>query len=307
MKYCPMCGNACGDGNATCSSCGASLSVAEDGSQNVGYRPEIQGKSANSKYMSSTELWSWLKQSSKRQLFYTRERSSLTEDQFMDKIKHKMEENGVPANIVKKTIEWDCSNVRRDNFFVEPVAEEANPIACLVQFNHVGNFSFVEEKTFIMPPNLPDVPAPPMQEREKDKESVKFFSICGILALLVGLFVFKESVGIGVLLLAVGIVMLCFAWARHERCAEIIAYNEKCAQQEKTWNDAWQNWKDTIFLHSFQEDINGEMSRIFDSAFECIKQVSTAEFENSEVVEQEDSANINELEQLIARRKDEYR
>jgi hypothetical protein len=76
---------------------------------------------------------------------------------------------------------------------------------------------------------------------------------------------------------------------------------------EKEWEDAWRNWQDRIFIHSFQEDTNGQVSRIYDSVFECIKQVNDELFNAKEVVEVSENISINELESCIARRKDEYR
>ena len=93
----------------------------------------------------------------------------------------------------------------------------------------------------------------------------------------------------------------------NEKNRAIREHNAKCAAQERAWNAAWENWKNSIFLHSFQEDINGQLSRIFDAVFETIKQVNAELFSDAKSVEQEESSKMNELEQLIARRKDEYR
>ena len=261
----------------------------------------------NSQYMSSSELWSWLKQSAKRQLFYTEEVSSVSEEEFIAKIYQRMHENGVPAKIVRKTIQWDRSNVNRSNYFIKPLANVVNPLACLVQLNHVGKFTFVEEKTFIMPPDLPEVPMSPLPENATAKALSKFLGIYGTIALILGFLLMTKEAGLGMGILVVGGLMLALGFYFGTKNAAILEHNKKCAEQEKAWNEAWLNWQNSIFLHSFQEDINGQLSRVFDSVFECIKQVSAAEFTESKAIEQEESSNINELEQLIARRKDEYR
>lgn len=273
---------------------------------------ELQQKQAasngdNSQFMSSTELWSWLKQSAKRQMFYTEEVSSVSEEAFMTKIYQRMYENGVPAKIVRKNIQWDRSNVRRSNFFVKPMTNAINPLACLVQLNHVGKFTFVEEKTFIMPPDLPEVPMSPLPENQLYKTISRLLTTYGGLAMLIGVLLLFFEGGLGFGLLIAGIILIAIGSVVGAKNQAIIEHNKKCAEQEKAWNEAWQNWQNSIFLHSFQEDINGQLSRIFDSVFECIKQVSSEEFVATKVVEQEESSNINELEQLIARRKDEYR
>lgn len=260
-----------------------------------------------SQYMSSTELWSWLKQSSKRQLFYTETGSSLSEEQFMEKIQLRMLETGVPAKIIRKTVQWDRSNVSRTVFCVKPQTDVINPLACMVQFNHVGKYSFVEEKTFIMPPNLPEVPMSPLPENTSAKTLCKTLGLYGGLLLVLGFLLVSKATGLGVGIIVASAIMLALSYYFHTKNSAILAHNRKCAEQEKAWNDAWRNWQNSIFLHSFQEDINGQLSRVFDAVFECIKQVSAAEFPQVKAVMQEEKANMNDIEQSINFRKNEYR
>ena len=91
------------------------------------------------------------------------------------------------------------------------------------------------------------------------------------------------------------------------KVAALEEHNRNCAAQEVAWNQAWNNWENSIFLHSFQENVNGQISRIYDAVFECIKQLNEELFSQKESAEQEESQSMNELEQLIARRKDSYR
>lgn len=263
--------------------------------------------SEGTRHMSTTELWSWLKQSSKRQMFYTEQPSDLSEDAFMGKIQRRLEENAVPASVEQRTIEWDRSGVNKSVYLVKPETEVVNPLSCLVQFNHVGNFTFVEEKTFITPPDLPEVPEKPLP---LDSSSVKWASMLllyGIIAAIAGLVLFSVETGIAFFVLLLGAGMLAGSYFMNQKNRAIREHNAKCAAQERAWNAAWENWKNSIFLHSFQEDINGQLSRIFDSVFETIKQVNSELFSASKSVEQEESSKMNELEQLIARRKEEYR
>lgn len=261
----------------------------------------------NTRYMSATELWSWLKKDAKRQRFFTEEASTLTEEEFMHKIADKMESNGVPASVGKRLIQWDRSNVKTETYYIKPHTEAVNPLTCLLQFNHVGKFTFVEEKTFITPPNLPQAPETPLpMDLAAARQAVSriFF---GAIALLIGLALGASFSTAAVVLVIVGLAMGMSGLLSYYRAKEIKEHNEKCAKQEAEWEKAWTNWQDSIFLHSFQEDTNGHLSRIFDSVFECIKQVSDEEFRETKSAEQEDSINMNELEQMIARRKADYR
>lgn len=259
----------------------------------------------STKYMSSTELWSWLKQSSKRQIFFTENKSDIDEVEFMSKLNSKITDNNVPALIEPRVIQWDRSAVKRSCYFIKPSTDIINPLTYLVQFNHVGKFTFVEEKSFITPPDLPEVPMKPIP-LEGNKGSI-FTVLFGICLILFGIMALEKDSGIGFVLLIIGGLVTYFSVNGIAKYKAILAHNKKCADQEKAWNDAWFNWESTIFLHSFQEDINGQLSRVYDSVFECIKQVNAEEFVDTKKTEQEESYNINELEQLIARRKDEYK
>ena len=260
------------------------------------------------KHMSSTELWSWLKQSSKRQMFYTDEPSDMTEDAFMGKIQNRLEQNDVPASVERRTIEWDRSGVNKTVYLVRPETELVNPLSCLVQFNHVGSFTFVEEKTFITPPDLPEVPEKPLPLDAHAAKTAGTLLTYGLIAIVAGIVLAVTiTEGLGLLIALAGVVMMICGYFMNQKNRAIREHNAKCAAQERAWNAAWENWKNSIFLHSFQEDINGQLSRIFDAVFETIKQVNSELFSNAKSVEQEESSKMNELEQLIARRKDEYR
>lgn len=263
-------------------------------------------------YMSSTELWSWLKKDSKRQRFFTEDFSELTEEEFMHKIADKIKENGVPAHVEKRPIQWDRSSLREETYFVEPETTAVNPLSCLIQFNHIGKFTFVEEKTFITPPDLPEVPMSPLPVDPALLKKAGYL-IMGIILLIIGVCFFMLNAAVGmfgslaVVALLAGALLTFIGFNSSTKLKAIREHNQKCQEQEKAWNAAWTNWQNSIFLHSFQEDINGHLSRIFDSVFDCIKQVSDEEFKGRVSKEQEDSNNMNELEQLIARRKEDYR
>ena len=267
-----------------------------------GYREE---------YMSSTELWSWLQKDSKRQHFYTEEENTLTQEDYMNRLAEKLAANNVPAAVVSKNIQWDRSSVEQRSCFVYPQSSAVNPLSCLIQFNHVGKFTFVEEKTFITPPDLPEVP---MKKVKIDSDLNKRTSwlIWGAVVAVIGLLWLLntghyDSKLPPLILLVVGGALAWFGLIAQQKLEELKRHNSKCAQQEKAWTAAWDNWEDSIFLHSFQENINGQISRIYDAVFECIKQLNEEMFAQKAPAEQQESRSMNEMEQQIARRKDDYR
>ena len=257
------------------------------------------------KYMSDTDLWSWLKQKSKREHFYTEEPIEIEERDFMELVQKKIKENNVPARIEEKRIRWDRSNIERNVFAVKPITEVVNPFSCLLQFNKIGKFTFVENKMFITPPDLPAVPMKPLEIDETTKMKAKN-ALIGAVLIVVGLMLTLAISPVCLFVVLCGAIFVAAGWKSINLIRSIEEHNKRCAEQKEKWEEAWENWSNSIFVHSFQEDINGHLSRIFEAVYECIKQVSNETLKVQPVDVQEDNHNMNELEQLIARRKADY-
>lgn len=264
---------------------------------------------ANStKYMSSKELWSWLKESANRQIFFIGDAERVSSEEYIEKLEEKLTENDVPVTIEEREITWDDSNYKKKDYFIIPHTEVVNPLSYLLQFNHVGKFTFVEEKTFITPPDLPEKPDNPKPLDSQLARLVGTLMTYGVVSFIVGIVLMniRPLAGVGVLLILAGIGMFGYAFLKNSDIKAIKEFNKKCAEQRRLYNLAWENWYQAVFLHNFQEGINGELSRIYDSANECIKQLNEALFPHITRTETE-SSSMNELEQLIERRKNEYR
>ena len=257
-------------------------------------------------HLSTYELWSWLKKDSRRQHFFTEQPSAMTLEKYIDLLQQKIEENQVPAILEYRNVQWDRMSVNRRYCIASPLCEAVNPLTCLIQFEHVGCFTFVEEKTFVNPPDLPEVPMQPVKIPAELMTKAGWM-IWGVILLLIGVFLLSTrsfKTGMAVLIAAAAVCWISFSAAQQRK--KLLEHNQKCIEQEKAWNAAWDNWQQSIFLHSFQEDINGEIGRIFDSIFDCIQQLNNELFKGQASTRQE-AQSMNELEQLIARRKDEYR
>ena len=256
----------------------------------------------------SKELWTCLKKNAKRQQFHREDRADMPAGEYMQKVQEKIVANHVPAQIELRKIRWDGDRREQEVFMVRPETKVANPLSCLLQFNHVGNFTFVEEKTFITPPDLPEYPGTPKELDPKLLAQASWL-LKGLLIALVGFIglMLNNFRQIGIIILIIGAALAALGYYASVQVEVINDHNRKCEAQRIRWNQAWIKWKQNIFLHSFQEDTNGHLSRIFDSVFACIKQVNSELFEKKAVSEEDERADMNELEQLIARRQEEYR
>ena len=258
------------------------------------------------KYMSTSELWTWLKKDSKRQQFYTGEKQTETEEEYIEELEKKINENEVPVKIQKRTIRWDRSDAEETLFVAVPDTKVVNPLTYIVQFSHVGKFTFVEEKTFITPPDLPPVPHNKIPFDSKSILIPLYLLLAGAGCIIFQL-IPRRYDSSGGFFFAVGFPLLALAAYLFLKHNNILDYNKKCEEELRLWNKAWDNWKTSIFLHSFQEDVNGQLSRIFDSVFSCINQLNEEKYKDQKALEVQDTNDMNELEQMISRKKEEYR
>lgn len=259
-------------------------------------------------YLSSSDLWTWLKKDERRQLFFTDDREQLTEDDYMALVAQKLVENEVPARIEHKSIRWDNSDITSESYIVMPSSSAVNPLSCLLQFSNVGRFSFVEQKTFVAPPNLPPYPNRKIPVPSQDGAKYVGYGVALIIAALIVLASFGDSLRIlSLILFAAGGVLIAVGYPSIDRVRKAKQYNAECEQQKIAYNKAWKDWEDTVFLHSFQESTNGKISRIYQTVFESIKQVNAELFKDVETQEEREDTSMSELRQQISSLKERYR
>lgn len=274
-----------------------------------GKKGSVNKKDYWNNHMSKKELWTCLKKDSKRQQFFTEEVDNETEEEYMEELGQKIQENKLPATIRKRQIQWDRSGAAEELYFVIPYTNVANPLSCIVQFSHVGKFTYVEEKTFITPPNLPAVPNPPKPvDREALSRSNQLMTL-GVGAFLLGIAIMSTRFAMsmaGILSIA-GIGMAFLGFTMKKRVDAVIEYNTKCAKEKAAWDRAWEKWYDTIFTHAFQEDINGQLSRTFDAVLSTIHQLNDEKYKNRQMIEDSTTNDMAELDRMIKLKRQEYR
>lgn len=282
-------------------------SSGQSGSQREGL---VSEEYSGSNYMAQKELWTWLKKDSKRQQFYTDEVDAETEDEYMEDLMEKLRDNQVPARVEKREISWDRNNIKESLYFVVPETNVVNPLSYIVQFAHVGKFTYVEEKTFITPPKLPPSPHEQKPVYGNVLESTLRIMGVGIALIAIGIIIVNNvqtALKLGILLILGGIIALCAGVIYRKNTEETIEYNKKCAKEQADWNSAWNRWQNSIFIHSFQEDVNGQLSRILDGVHTSINQLNDAKFKDMKTMEDRDKNDMAEIESMIKIKQQEYR
>ena len=271
-----------------------------------GKSPGTDGKPSRMQaHMSTNALWTWLKKDDRRQIFFTEDREPLSEEKYMGLVAAKLMQNHVPATIRRRQIWWDNSDIMREMYVVAPKTSEVNPLSCVLQFAQIGRFSFVEQKTFLAPPKLPSVPGKKKPVNEGDNK--KTGMLIGAALLVACLFLQGPLSSLMPIVMLAGIVVLIGSYMSWKAVEDIIQYNAKCEKEEKLYNAAWEDWETSVFIHSFQEATNGQVSRIYQAVSECIRQVNEEQFKDVASTAVQDDSSMAELEQQIARRKESYR
>ena len=265
---------------------------------------DMSKKSNREDYLSDADLWTWLKKDEKRQVFFTDQREQLTEDAYMRLVTQRLVENRVPATIERRFIQWDNGASQAETYLVRTSSTAVNPLSCLLHFSNVGHFSFVEQKTFLAPPNLPPYPQP--KKPLPDASRIKLIPY-GIVCFVVGLLMHRLLGPTAFIIMLIGAGMVAFGYPAIKQRREVVAFNAECDRQRVAYNRAWKDWEDTVFIHSFQESTNGKISRSYQAVFESIKQVNAEQFKDIESTVEQTDTSMAELRQQISSLKESYR
>lgn len=252
-----------------------------------------------------TPLWTWLKKDSKKEHFYNETELTLEENQFISAVQAKLDENMVPVQIVKEDVVWDRLDDYQTRYVIHSLDKNVvNPYSCLLSFNKIGKFTFVEENIFITPPKLTKVPGTKVDLPPNNGITLILY---GVVAIIIGMVVGTEIAGLLLVCLIVGICLMGYGIMLNSNRASAIEHNKQVDKDIREWNRIWDEWERKSLMCSFQEDSNGQLSRIFDAVYDTVKQVS-AELIKGKVVSSEVEKNdLNDLEQLVSRRRNEYR
>ena len=252
-----------------------------------------------------TPLWTWLKKDSKKEHFYNETELTLEENQFISAVQAKLNENMVPVQIAKEDVVWDRLDEYQSRYVIHSLDKSVvNPYSCLLSFNKIGKFTFVEENIFITPPKLTKVPGTKVDLPSNNGTT---YILYGVAALIIGMVVGAQIAGLLLVCIIVGICLMVYGINLNMSRASAIEHNKQVDKDIKEWNRIWDEWERKSLMCSFQEDSNGQLSRIFDAVYDTVKQVS-AELIKGKVVSSEVEKNdLNDLEQLVSRRRNEYR
>ncbi|MBR3358875.1 MAG: zinc ribbon domain-containing protein [Solobacterium sp.] len=270
-------------------------------------QPVTTQKPVHSRYMSQNQLWSWLSKDSNKQIFFLpegHENEDMTEGEFLDELHNKLVDNLVPAQITEKEIIWDDGLSKMKVNVVTPISDSINSITFLLSMSKVGRFRFVEEKTYITPPNLPKIPGKP---KDYDPTVSLKPAIIGAIVAIIGLALIGVMGAISLLITLGGAGFAYLTYSHYMNNEQIRKYNEQCYQEKAAYEKAYNSWQNTVFAGTFQENTAGSTGRIYDAISECVKQVTDECFKDCKVATEDESLKISELKEQLDKHMQDYR
>lgn len=250
-------------------------------------------------------LWSNLLKSFNRKMYFV-EKNMPNETIFMKKVQQKIDENGIPANIISSKMCWDDNYGKLGSAFFIDIGKGrqdlSNPFSIVLKCKNVGKFSFVEKSTFITPPNLPKYPGEKIDIYESEYAKQKFLYM-GIIGILIAIYLSKSSAVFAGIFGFVGLIFSIIGGIATYNIRSAEKNNAYVDQEWDAWDDAWYSWETKQLRHAYQEVTGGIWSRISEAVFACVDQVCDEEFGSKRVNEESGGMKINELQDIVAEKK----
>ena len=105
-------------------------------------------------------LWSWLIKSETKKEFFCPPGLEVTNEQLAAELKAQVDANRLPAEVKLYEVNWDDTNTKQTRAMVRYIGPDAKAdvLRFLIGIDQMGNFSYVEQKSLLRPPDLPVVP-----------------------------------------------------------------------------------------------------------------------------------------------------
>ena len=178
---------------------------------------------------------------------------------------------------------WDDTNTKQLRVVVRYMGNDTTTdiVRFLVGVDQMGNFSYVEEKIYLKPPDLPAVP-------RKKKENN-----------------WASSNDLGCLFILLIFVIPFILWAIEEK--KVRDWNKEAELEKAAWDAAWEKWQKETLTAAYlakTDDVFGRFTQAMSSTVEQVLQVlfldKAAELRRQTATEQTQADIEKELERRKA-------
>lgn len=262
-------------------------------------------------------LWSWLTKSETKEEFRCPPGLQVTNEELTNELSRQVRANNLPAQVELCEVNWDDTNTRQTRAMVRYTGPDAKTdvVRMLVGVDQMGNFAYVERKTYLKPPTLP---AAPRGRKDEIGTWVGGGSAAFLIGVAVMLFIFAAIFGLisgdvsvalfcavpgGVLLL----IGLAIQSKTNKTEQEISGWNKQAKAENVAWDQAWSSWRKEVVQAAYlarTDDVFGRFTSAISATVDDVIQTlfvdRNAELRRKTEHEQTQEAIEKELERRRA-------
>lgn len=223
--------------------------------------------------LKEVNMWSWLTKSEVKNEIYCPADLQVSMKEFAQELDIQAKADRLPAKIELCNVNWDDTNTKQNRILVSHTGSGASTdvLQFLVGVDQVGNYTYVEEKIFLMPPQLPIYPRT-KKIRQGNPTKAIFTAIIG---LLIGI-----SGTLPQVFVTIGLIAGIFAFIRIKANSETDEWNNQADAEVKNWDETWENWRKATMEVAFLSNTDDIFGRFTRAASSTVKQVIKKLFEN---------------------------
>ncbi len=264
-------------------------------------------------------LWSWLIKSETKEEFRCPPGLRVTNQEFTTELARQIQANQLPAQVELCEVNWDDTNTKQTRAVVRYTGSDARTdvVRLLVGVDQLGNFAYVERKSYLRPPQLPKTP----RERKETAISSAIGCAGGIGIIVSGIFLILLG------LLAVSVqgstwpIFLCFApgilavifaiWmliSEDKEKNEAQAWNAAASEEQAAWDKTWDSWQREVLRAAYLSKTDDVFGRFTSAVSSCVDDVVKVLFvdRNAELRNKTERAQTQEaIEKELQRRRSE--
>jgi len=265
-------------------------------------------------------IWSRLVLSSWRREFRCPEGLEVTNEEFAARLATAIQENRIPAEVTLRVVSWDSTSRQQARILVRYTGSGSatDVLRYLVGIDQMGRFTYVEEKTYFAPPDLPYVPR---EKRKVPRASTGMWIailVAALIHFLIGyaLEFWELSDWLTFVICKAppfvlgGIALFGFAKdsEKMSQLDEVTNWNRAAESETRAREKAWDDWQSHILTAAYSSRIDDTLGRFVEAVRSTVSDVTQELFtdRNAELVkETEQETTREEIEAELKRRREE--
>lgn len=260
-------------------------------------------------------LWSRLIHNSWRQEFRCPDELIVTNEEFAAEFSAAIAENHIPAEVTQYIVNWDDLGKRQNRILVRYTGTDAvtDVLRYMVGVDRVGRFTYIEEKTYFAPP---DLPSPPRKKRALPITFIGLWismfvmgvlcSITGTALILADIFFHWNNIalfsslgcciGPGIIVLVLAVWLLHSDGKERAKIPEIESWNRAAEMEVQAREKTWEDWESSILTSIYLSRTDDTLGRFVEAVRSTVSQVTQKLFidHNAEMLRESKEENTQE-------------